>query len=254
MSVNDQPMEASKMLDYTPSYSVQPTGQRARLMATAAGTTRVIVTLTPDVAQMAATELATLADDRLVDLHLESYKNPGQICYRRRHLMAAVTAADVTDAGTEAVTGLARVAAQCSEAERRALADEVGRLYEGTEDIIVPAALRNDYAETDFVVIANAWLTQEVATASASAAAEYLVDLVDPDGEGYALYEGLLAHLRTTDAAINAHADTHPVDVTIDHESLAAWLRRHLPAAAAQVDELVDELPEAAPYNAFGRS
>lgn len=240
---------------YLPSYSVQAAGPRARILVTQQGTTTTLVTVDHATADKVAAQLGNLADARTQVLHLHARRNPGEVSYYRRNLMSALLAGAREVSAGAGVEPLLAAAASCTDAERRAIADEVGRLFDGTEDVIVPCYVEDGTGEASVLEIANGWLYEELRTGTPDALANILTELLD--GESGWLYEGLLAHLRGMDNAngelIDDIADRAWVDVSIDERSLAAWVRRNLPATGQEGDalakvtylhELIDELED----------
>jgi len=217
-------------------YSTQPTGARRRVLATTTvpgvdTQTRTVVTLDDQVARTVAAELNALATSRRTLLHRAGVAAAGEVCHLRRALVATVLGTR-RDAAGAAVHALADAVAAVSDAERRAVADEVGRVLEGTEDVIVPVAVLGEYGQAHFLCVANEFL--------AGADDEVVLALADPDDDGAVLYEGLLTSLRVADDAIEEACVTEWLDVRVDRSVVAAWARRNRPHLAARLDDLAD--------------
>lgn len=249
---NTIPNVSNSFETYLPSYSVQDAGARARILVTVQGATTTLVTVDKPAAARISAKLSELAEVRAQFLHVHARLNPGEVCYARRNMMAALLAGATRLPGRDGHMELLTAAAGCSDAERRAISEEVGRLLDGTEDVIVPCYVEDGTGEVSVLEIANGWLLEELATTSPAAVANMLADLVE--GESGWLFEGLLAHLRSQDTEngelIDAIADRHWVDVDIDQRALVAWMRRHLPGHLDELEGVCDdpanpeELPE----------
>lgn len=220
---------------FTPTvYSTQPAGSRRRILSTettaAGSTTRTVVTLDDALATQAALHLGDLITYRHQYLSALAADAPGQVCYARRNLMAAVLTGPVPLTAA-IVAGLAELAAGLPDAERRAIADEVGRVFDGTQGILVPVALEGENGHANFLCLANGWLE--------TASDVDVLDAADPNGDFDVLYGDLLMHLRDVDPLVEEACIAEALDVTINRTAAAAWLRRHRPHLGDQLDELL---------------
>lgn len=245
------------MTPYNPTYSLATSGAKTRLLATTTAadgiaTTATLVTLPKDTARTVADLLGQLHSNRSATLADFAAHNPGQVCYLRRAFMAALTDAS-RDLGPT-MTALRDAVAGLSDAEHRAVRDELGRLYDGTEDILVAVVLTDEFGWVTFRTTANAWLQDEAAPdadGSTVLSDDELITLVAYTAGGIQLfdrdcdasdllYEGLLAHLRSTDAEIDEAADRGWIDVELNGPGLRAWLARHRPDLTAEIDDVID--------------
>lgn len=216
----------------TTVYSTQTSGSRRRILATetdaTGNTTRTVVTLDDTTATAVGQHLNELVSMRRPYLWVAASNASGQVCFIRRNVMAAVLTG-TTPVGSAIVEPLVEALAGVSDAERRAVADEVGRVFDGTEDILVPAQVVGENSETQFLCLANDFLE--------TADDDDLIELVEDSGDGAVLYEGLLAHLRVAQPDIEDACEVEWVSVTIDADATAAWVRKHRPHLTAQLDE-----------------
>lgn len=216
-------------------YSTQAVGNRLRILVTSgaagASTTQALVTLDADLARRVAGQLTAMAEGRDGALLAFARTHPGQLCQIRRACMATVLGSDSANPLGAVARDLADSLAQAPEPVRRAVADEVGRIWEGTEDIPVIVRLADGAGGTLFTALANGWL-------KVAEDADIIGVLVDENHDP--LYEGLLAHLRWRDPDIDELCDSGWVDVFVDEPAMTAWTlrhRRHLADALAEASD-----------------
>lgn len=219
------------LFNHNPAYSTLGTGARVKVLATGsdagADRTQVLLSVQADQAAAITEALTALLRSRHAAAERSCAARPVQPANLRRSVLSAY-ACGQTDDATACVGPLVDATRGLSDAQRRAVADELGRIFAGADDVLVSVDLSDEYGGLHYTTWANAWL--------AEADDEEIADVADPDTDGGVLYEGLLAFLRGRDADIDELADNAWVDVQVDVDEVVAWARQNRPSALALLE------------------
>lgn len=213
------------LFEHTPAYSVLGTGATVKVLSTDTSQTQVLLSVPVKDGPPLVAALTALLTLRHAAAEKARRARPGQPANLRRSVLAAM-ASGHTDDVTGCVRPLLDLTVGLSDAQSRAVADEVGRIFAGADDVLVNVDLVDECGDLHYTTWANAWLE--------SADDDEIADVLNPDGDSGVLYEGLLAFLRARDEDIDELADSAWVDVRVDVEEVAAWARTHRPSLTGQ--------------------